>query len=309
MKLKDWADKQGISYLTAWRWFKAGDPRLSKAYQSDSGTIIVPDENESSEQAMAGNTQSDAMSIFLKKTVEYSKNNSTVEDFAAYVISNFSLKLSPANEPAPKYSKQKPKAEEVQKHFKQFLPDKEKEEHLKAVKSLIKEQGVVDPTSFIKAFNEEQGTTIDALMAAIPTADLPLKEEDRGPDPMTPEYESMAEDFANYELTKGLTTRSVDLNTTPQQINYTGSNSQIFGGSPFYNDGILGSTTSCVVDPLPGTSKFAVSVNAAAGPYSAPTYAFVTNSLSPETKTTGQFNTTDTDELPRKRGRKPTKKR
>ena len=63
------------------------------------------------------------MSLFLKKTVEFSKNNSSVEDFAAYVLSNFSLKLNSVTE-SPKYSKNKPKSEDIQKHFQQFLKPK-----------------------------------------------------------------------------------------------------------------------------------------------------------------------------------------
>lgn len=38
MKLSDYAAQTGISYRTAWRWFKAGK---IKGYQSASGTIIV----------------------------------------------------------------------------------------------------------------------------------------------------------------------------------------------------------------------------------------------------------------------------
>ena len=42
MKLTDWAKKQGIVYLTAWRWFKKG---WLNAYQLPNGTIII-DENK-----------------------------------------------------------------------------------------------------------------------------------------------------------------------------------------------------------------------------------------------------------------------
>jgi predicted site-specific integrase-resolvase len=41
MKLSDWAKKKGISYRTAWRWFKQG---LIKGYQMPTGTIIVEEE-------------------------------------------------------------------------------------------------------------------------------------------------------------------------------------------------------------------------------------------------------------------------
>lgn len=127
MKLKDWAKKEGISYQTAYRWFKAGDLPV-KAYQSESGTIIVQDDNGSTPENVMNKatvSSSDAMSVFLKKTVEYSKANSTIEDFAAYVIANFQLKINPA---APdmslKYSKNKPSQTDVNKHFQQFIQPK-----------------------------------------------------------------------------------------------------------------------------------------------------------------------------------------
>jgi hypothetical protein len=127
MKLSDWADKQGIAYLTAYRWFKSGKLPV-KAYQSESGTIIVQDDAENlSETSMSSNsdTNNNAMTLFLKKTVEFSKSNSTIEDFAAYILSNFSLKVNTASE-GPRYSRNKPKSEDVQKHFKQFIPKVEK---------------------------------------------------------------------------------------------------------------------------------------------------------------------------------------
>lgn len=122
MKLKDWADKTGVKYLTAYRWFKAGTLPV-KAYQTDSGTIIVEDP-EFMEQNMSNETQmNDIMSLILKKTVELSKNNASIEDFAAYILSNFQLKLNNISD-SPKYSKNKPKPEDVQKHFQQFLKPK-----------------------------------------------------------------------------------------------------------------------------------------------------------------------------------------
>lgn len=119
MKLKEWADKAGVKYLTAYRWFRDGSLPV-KAYQTETGTIIV----EESESLNSSNTN-DAMSLFLKKTVEYSKANSTIEDFAAYILSTFNLKLNSASsEPLPRYSKNKPKSEDIQKHFQQFLKPK-----------------------------------------------------------------------------------------------------------------------------------------------------------------------------------------
>ena len=40
MKLSEWARQQGISYLTAWRWFRAGKLPVP-ARQLPSGAILV----------------------------------------------------------------------------------------------------------------------------------------------------------------------------------------------------------------------------------------------------------------------------
>ena len=49
MKLSMWAKKQGISYITAWRYFRAGS--ISNARQMPSGTILV-DVEESIEDGL-----------------------------------------------------------------------------------------------------------------------------------------------------------------------------------------------------------------------------------------------------------------
>lgn len=140
MKLSDWAKKEGISYLTAYRWFKDGILPV-KAYQSDSGTIIVQDSSEIAETLMVSGTQNDAMSLFLRKTVEFSKTQSSVEDFAAFVLSNFSLKLLSTND-NPRYSRNKPKAEDIQKHFQKFI--KPKGEKPKVNMLLLSEESDID---------------------------------------------------------------------------------------------------------------------------------------------------------------------
>lgn len=120
MKLKEWAEKTGVAYLTAYRWFKAGKFPVS-AYQTESGTIIVEDEGEQ-EMLSLESTPKDAMSLFLKKTIEYSTSNATVEDFAAWIISTFTLSLG-----GPKTTtKRKPTSEDARKHFAQFIPKKDK---------------------------------------------------------------------------------------------------------------------------------------------------------------------------------------
>jgi len=51
MKLSDYARKVGVSYKTAWNWFKAGK---IKGYQMDTGTIIVTEmDNEILPQKLA----------------------------------------------------------------------------------------------------------------------------------------------------------------------------------------------------------------------------------------------------------------
>jgi hypothetical protein len=218
MKLSDWAKTQGISYLTAYRWFKDGKLPV-EAYQSESGTIIIKDVPGTSEQTMAGNNQSnDSMSLFLKKTVEFSKNNSSVEEFAAYVLSNFSLKLSNSIDSSPKYSKNKPKSEDVQKHFQKFL--KSKDEGSKPVPRMFvtdsntleqlginEEAGVNSSVALNSASTPDMQTLINDLAAAISPSPLPILPGN------VVTYDSLGE----YE---GVVCRDT---LTPQSINYTSS--------------------------------------------------------------------------------------
>lgn len=44
MKLSTWAKKQGISYRTAWRWFKEGKLPVM-VEQTATGTILIKEEN------------------------------------------------------------------------------------------------------------------------------------------------------------------------------------------------------------------------------------------------------------------------
>ncbi|WP_423202538.1 IS607 family transposase [Microcystis flos-aquae] len=50
MKLSDYAKKAGISYRTAWRWWKQGN---LTGYQLPSGTIIITDDNHSKPDLIA----------------------------------------------------------------------------------------------------------------------------------------------------------------------------------------------------------------------------------------------------------------
>lgn len=129
MKLKEWADKEGISYITAYRWFKAGKLPVS-AYQAESGTIIVEDEApETLEAVMEDHKLGDSpVSQLLKKTIEISKNGSPVEDLATFIISNFKLANHDVPEAPVMRRRMKPTKEMTQNHFKKFLQPKLKPE-------------------------------------------------------------------------------------------------------------------------------------------------------------------------------------
>lgn len=257
MKLKDWADKQGIAYLTAYRWFKAGELPV-KAYQTDSGTIIVQDDTENSEKPMASNNQqsTDIMSLFLKKTVEFSKSNASVEDFAAYVLSNFQLKLSGGSD-TPKYSKVKPKSEDVQKHFQQFLKPKgekpkpnmfvaesETLDDLVAESDNMTAQELVDEIQKISGSNELTSLAVNVASLSNSVAKVPemqdlIKDLSASLAPTSFVGFNGVTTYDSLGATGGVVVRNVDV--TPQSINYTSSTNSISGTS---------------------TSPFAASINA-----------------------------------------------
>ncbi len=64
MKLSQWAKQQGISYRTAWRYFKNG--QIKGAYQLESGTIIVPNGNDN---------RKDKYVVYARVSSSESKNN------------------------------------------------------------------------------------------------------------------------------------------------------------------------------------------------------------------------------------------
>ena len=302
IKLKEWADRHNLSYLTANRHFHAG--MIPGAVQLDSGTILV--EDDTPELNMVGNSSNDAMSLFLKKTVEFSKNNSSVEDFAAYIISNFQLKLNNIPD-GPRYTRNKPKADEVQKHFQQFLPDKESIEHLKAVKTLLKEGRVAGDVVPAASAPQVAATSSAAGLTEeyVPNTEQVLQSLLASPS---------ATDVRMYaNVTNGLVSRSVDL-STPQQINYTGSTSQPFGDgvsamSLSFNDGNTGTFVQSTPDAYSGDARgvFLNSVASVAAPFQPTQKELLSATQVIETADTDDLS--DSDERPKKRGRKPSKKR
>lgn len=244
MKLKDWADKTGVKYLTAYRWFKAGTLPVP-SYQTDSGTIIVDDDSVYQEQNMSPTPQNDALSLFLKKTVEFSKNNSSVEDFAAYVLANFSIKLNSLE--SPKYSRNKPKAEDIQNHFRQFIPAKgEKpkpnmyvasEEMLNELVTKSDDLTTQELVGEIQKYSEVEVTNTAAVD--------------------TPEFQDLMKDLSTelwhdakaspnvntlYNFTTdGVINRNVEF--SPQQINYTSSNESSLGSTLSFTGSVAQNST------------------------------------------------------------------
>lgn len=244
MKLSDWAKKQGISYLTAYRWFKDGKLPV-EAYQSDSGTIIIKDESDTAEQLMANNQSNDTMSLFLKKTVEFSKNSSSIEDFAAYILSNFSLKQNIVPD-SPKYSKNKPKAEDIQKHFQKFL--KPKGVGFKPTPNMF----VTDSNTLDQlGINEEAGVSSSISLENVTAPDMQSLISDLSSAISSVSSSNLIGNVTTYDSleNEGVVSRNVEL--TPQPINYTSStNSTLnsFSSIPSFSNVIVNSST-----PQPST--------------------------------------------------------
>jgi predicted site-specific integrase-resolvase len=77
MKLKDYARQQGVSYRTAWRWWKAGK---LPGHQMDTGTILIEPE------AMPVGASSQRVAIYARVSAAENKSNldSQAERLAAY---------------------------------------------------------------------------------------------------------------------------------------------------------------------------------------------------------------------------------
>lgn len=73
MKLKDYARQQGVSYRTAWRWWKAGK---LPGHQMDTGTILIePDAHRSG-------VSSQRVAIYARASSADAENASTLESQA-----------------------------------------------------------------------------------------------------------------------------------------------------------------------------------------------------------------------------------
>lgn len=69
MKLSEWARKQGVSYLTAWRWFKAGKLPVP-ARQLPSGTILVEEPRSQGKTVLYARVSGHDQKADLERQVE-----------------------------------------------------------------------------------------------------------------------------------------------------------------------------------------------------------------------------------------------
>ena len=86
MKLSDYAKKAGISYRTAWRWWKQGNLR---GYQSPTGTIIILDEKNSKSDLIAciyARVSSAEIKDNLDRQAELLKDYSIARGYKIYKI-------------------------------------------------------------------------------------------------------------------------------------------------------------------------------------------------------------------------------
>ena len=79
MKLSHYAKKMGLDYRTVWNWYKEG--KIPNAYQTHSGTIIIPDEEIEHKQEygviLYARTSSSKNKELLDNQVERLKNYAT----------------------------------------------------------------------------------------------------------------------------------------------------------------------------------------------------------------------------------------
>lgn len=77
MKLSIWAKKQGISYRTAWRWFKDGTLPVI-AEQTKTGTIIIKEES----------SESNSVAIYVRVSSADQKNDLNAQISRCVVYAN-----------------------------------------------------------------------------------------------------------------------------------------------------------------------------------------------------------------------------
>ena len=85
MKLSDWARKQGVSYLTAWRWFRAGKLPVP-ARQLPSGTILVEEPSPEGRTVLYARVSSRDQKEDLERQVERLKAFAEAQGWQDYEV-------------------------------------------------------------------------------------------------------------------------------------------------------------------------------------------------------------------------------
>jgi hypothetical protein len=165
IKLAEWCENNSISYITGYRWFKAG--KIDGAYQTDSGTILVPEKAGPAESQ----TSEEITSLILSKVVDLSTKQASISDFAAYILANFDLQQKTIKTVTLK-AKHEIQQEAAQQFFKKFLPDEETTAKMKQFKDTIKAATdalktrpavALPPAEGEEDFDEQMKKTMDLL--------------------------------------------------------------------------------------------------------------------------------------------------
>jgi len=85
VKLSDWARKHGISYLTAWRWFRAGKLPVP-ARQLPSGTILVEEPSPDGRTVLYARVSSRDQKEDLERQVERLKAFAQAQGWTEYEV-------------------------------------------------------------------------------------------------------------------------------------------------------------------------------------------------------------------------------
>ncbi len=170
VKLSEWCANTGVSYLTAWRWFK-NEKMPVHAYQTKSGTILVDVDDESyiSEDTMVNVSRqsNDALSLILKKTIELSKNNSPVEDLTTYILENFTFKLASDIESTKKSKKEV--AEGVKAYYKNLIKPKGEKPKVNGFFEKVDDESCWDGLTMAFSDNTEDSTNTVGSFDTKPT--------------------------------------------------------------------------------------------------------------------------------------------
>jgi hypothetical protein len=227
-------------------------------------------------------------------------------------LSNYSLKPHTQCE-GPKYTRNKPKSEEVQKHFQKFMkPKGEKPKpnmfvaEPEALDDLVARSDDLTTQELVEEIHQF-GTEVGAPVNPTDTPEVKDLMKDLSLAIATsPTFDLGQSSVMTYDdVTEGVVTRSVDL--TPQQLNYTGSSVSTLSSVAFNSAAgeILPVASAASLVPPQVTTGFIKYGDAV--PAAAPA-VYVSNSFGPTQKELeGAIKVSGLADSRPKRGRKPSK--